>query len=212
MLYSEFSFNPILQISGVMEGKEMRFGIANSILFANITTNVSCGAVNCLHSSLSPLAGMITTINMMLGEIVFGGVGAGMYGMLIFVILTVFIAGLMVGRTPEYLGKKIESSEVKMAIIAVLAPNFVILVFTAIAVMLPVGLASILNPGPHGFSEILYAFTSAAANNGSTFAGLNANTNFYNVMLGTGMLIGRFAIILPVLAIAGSLSKKKIVP
>jgi K+-transporting ATPase ATPase A chain len=165
-----------------------------------------------MHSSLSPLAGMITTINMMLGEIVFGGVGAGMYGMLIFVILTVFIAGLMVGRTPEYLGKKIEAAEVKMAIIAVLAPNFVILAFTAIAVMLPVGLAGILNPGPHGFSEILYAFTSAAGNNGSAFAGLNANTNFYNIMLGTGMLIGRFAIILPVLAIAGSLSKKKIVP
>jgi len=212
MLYAEFDFNPILQTSGVMEGKEMRFGITNSILFANITTNVSCGAVNCIHSSLSPLAGMITTINMMLGEIVFGGVGAGMYGMLIFVILTVFIAGLMVGRTPEYLGKKIEAAEVKMAIIAVLAPNFVILAFTAIAVMLPVGLAGILNPGPHGFSEILYAFTSTAGNNGSAFAGLNANTNFYNIMLGTGMLIGRFAIIIPVLAIAGSLSKKKIIP
>ncbi len=212
MLFSEYSFNPVLQQAGIMEGKETRFGIMNSVLFANITTDVSCGAVNCLHSSLSPMAGMVATINMMLGEIVFGGVGAGLYGMLIFVILTVFIAGLMVGRTPEYLGKKIESKEIKMAIIAVLAPNFVILVFTAIAVMLPVGLSSILNAGPHGFSEILYAFTSAAANNGSAFAGLNANTNFYNIMLGIGMLIGRFAIIVPVLAIAGSLSVKKNVP
>jgi len=212
MLYSEFSYNPILQNAGIMEGKEMRFGITNSVLFANITTNVSCGAVNSMHSSLSPLAGMIALLNMMLGEIVFGGVGAGMYGMLIFVILTVFIAGLMVGRTPEYLGKKIESTEVKMAIIAVLAPNFVLLVFTAIALMLPVGLAGISNPGPHGFSEILYAFTSAAANNGSAFAGIKANTTFYNLLLGTGMLIGRFAIIVPVLAIAGSLSKKKTIP
>jgi K+-transporting ATPase ATPase A chain len=212
MLYSEYSYNPVLQHAGIMEGKETRFGIMNSVLFANITTTVSCGAVNCMHSSLSPMSGMIATVNMMLGEVVFGGVGAGLYGMLIFVILTVFIAGLMVGRTPEYLGKKIEAKEVKMAIIAVLAPNFVILVFTAIAVMLPVGLSSILNTGPHGFTEILYAFTSAAANNGSAFAGLNSNTNFYNIMLGIGMLIGRFAIIVPVLAIAGSLSVKKIVP
>jgi len=212
MLYSEYSYNPVLQHAGIMEGKETRFGVMNSVLFANITTNVSCGAVNCMHSSLSPMAGMIATINMMLGEIVFGGVGAGLYGMLIFVILTVFIAGLMVGRTPEFLGKKIEAKEVKMAIVAVLAPNFVILVFTAIAVSLPVGLSSMLNTGAHGFSEILYAFTSAAANNGSAFAGLNANTNFYNIMLGIGMLIGRFAIIVPVLAIAGSLSVKKIVP
>jgi len=212
MLYSEYSYNPVLQHAGIMEGKEARFGIMNSVLFANITTDVSCGAVNCMHSSLSPMSGMVATINMMLGEVVFGGVGAGLYGMLIFLILTVFIAGLMVGRTPEYLGKKIEAKEVKMAIIAVLAPNFVILVFTAIAVMLPVGLSSIYNGGPHGFVEILYAFTSAAANNGSAFAGLNANTDFYNIMLGIGMLIGRFAIIVPVLAIAGSLSVKKIVP
>ncbi len=212
MLYSEYSNNPVLQHAGIMEGKETRFGIMNSVLFANITTDVSCGAVNCMHSSLTPMSGMIATINMMLGEIVFGGVGAGMYGMLIFVILTVFIAGLMVGRTPEYLGKKIEAKEVKMAIVAVLAPNFVILAFTAIAVMIPAGLSSILNTGPHGFTEILYAFTSAAANNGSAFAGLNANTNFYNIMLGIGMIIGRFAIIIPVMAIAGSLSAKKIVP
>jgi K+-transporting ATPase ATPase A chain len=212
MSLSEYSYNPVLHASRIMEGKETRFGITNSLLFANITTDVSCGAVNCMHSSLSPLSGLIALVNMMIGEVVFGGVGAGMYGMLIFVILTVFIAGLMVGRTPEYLGKKIESSEVKMAIIAVLAPNFVILVFTAIALMVPAGLSSMSNSGPHGFSEILYAFTSAAANNGSAFAGLNANTNFYNIMLGIGMLIGRFAIIVPVLAIAGSLSKTKIVP
>jgi len=212
MLFAEYSYNPVLHTSAVMEGKETRFGITNSLLFANITTDVSCGAVNSMHSSLSPLSGMVTIVNMMLGEVIFGGVGAGMYGMLVFVILTVFIAGLMVGRTPEYLGKKIESQEVKMAILAVLAPNFVILVFTANALVMPAGLSSILNTGPHGFSEILYAFTSAAANNGSAFAGLNANTNFYNIMLGLGMLIGRFAIIVPVIAIAGSLSKKKIVP
>jgi len=212
MLFAEYSYNPVLQHAGIMEGKETRFGIMNSALFANITTDTSCGAVNCMHSSLMPISGMIALINMMLGEIVFGGVGCGMYGILVFVILTVFIAGLMVGRTPEFLGKKIESTEVKMAIVAMLAPNFVILVFTAIAVMVPAGLAGILNTGPHGFSEILYSFTSAAANNGSAFAGLNANTNFYNIMLGLGMFIGRFAIIVPVLAIAGSLSIKKIVP
>jgi potassium-transporting ATPase potassium-binding subunit len=212
MLYSEYSYHPVLQSAGIMEGKETRFGITNSILFANITTDVSCGAVNCMHSSLAPLSGLIALVNMMIGEVVFGGVGAGMYGMLVFVLLTVFIAGLMVGRTPEYLGKKIESSEVKMAILAVLAPNLVILAFSAIAISMPSALSSKLSSGPHGLSEILYAFTSVAANNGSAFAGLNANTTFYNIMLGLGMLIGRFAIIVPVLAIAGSLSKKKIVP
>ena len=212
MLISEYSFNPVMHTSGIMEGKEQRLGITNSVLFSNITTDVSCGAVNNMHSSLSPLAGMISLVNIMLGEVIFGGVGAGMYGMLVFVFLTVFIAGLMVGRTPEYLGKKIESPEVKMSILAILAPNFVILVFSAIALMVPQGLSGILNHGPHGLSEVLYAFSSAAGNNGSAFAGLNANTNFYNIMLGTGMLIGRFAVIIPVMAIAGSLSKKKIIP
>ena len=165
-----------------------------------------------MHSSLSPLSGFVAMFNMMLGEIVYGGVGAGLYGMLIFVILTVFIAGLMVGRTPEYLGKKIEAYEVKMAIMGVIAPSFIILVFTAIACTTDAGLSSLLSKGPHGFSEMLYAFTSAAANNGSAFAGLNANTNFYNLMIGVGILVGRFGVIIPVLAIAGSLSKKKVIP
>ncbi|WP_243348567.1 potassium-transporting ATPase subunit KdpA [Parabacteroides sp. FAFU027] len=205
--YSEFSF-----AGHIMEGKETRFGILNSVLWENATTAASNGSVNAMHSSLSPLSGMVALFNMMLGEIIFGGVGAGLYGMLVFVILTVFIAGLMVGRTPEYLGKKIESFEMKMAIIGVVLPSFVILTFTAIAVLIPAGLNSIANKGPHGFSEILYAFTSAAGNNGSAFAGLSTNTPFYNIMIGIGMLIGRFGIILPVLAIAGSLSRKKIVP
>lgn len=212
MMYSENLYNPVLQTSSMMEGKETRFGITNSILFANVTTNVSCGAVNSMHSSLSPLSGMITLLNMMMGEVIFGGVGAGLYGILIFVFLAVFISGLMVGRTPEFMGKKIESYEVKMAMIAVLAPNFVILVFSAITLLYPAALASVSSSGPHGFTEILYAFTSAAMNNGSAFAGLNANTDFFNIMLGLGMLIGRFAVIIPVLAIAGSLSAKKIIP
>jgi K+-transporting ATPase ATPase A chain len=165
-----------------------------------------------MHDSLSPLAGMVAMINMMLGEIIFGGVGAGLYGMVIFVILTVFIAGLMVGRTPEYLGKKIQKFEVQMAIIAVLAPNIVILLFAAWASVTAPGLSSLNNAGPHGLSEILYAFSSAAGNNGSAFAGLNANTVFYNLTLGIGMLIGRFGIIIPVMAIAGSMAKKKITP
>ena len=165
-----------------------------------------------MHDSLSPLSGMIAMINIMLGEVVFGGVGAGLYGMVIFVILTVFIAGLMVGRTPEYMGKKIEAFEVKMAIIAVLAPSFVILIFSAWASVSQMGLSSLNNSGPHGFSEILYAFSSAAGNNGSAFAGLNANTVFYNLTLGIGMLIGRFGVIIPVLAIAGSMGRKKITP
>jgi K+-transporting ATPase ATPase A chain len=165
-----------------------------------------------MHDSLTPISGMIAMLNIMLGEIVFGGVGAGMYGMLVFVFLTVFIAGLMVGRTPEYLGKKIEAPEVKMAALAVLAPSAVILTFSAIATVTDAGLSSVSNAGPHGFSQILYAFTSAAGNNGSAFAGLNADTSFYNITLGVGMLIGRFGVIIPILAIAGSMAKKKITP
>jgi K+-transporting ATPase ATPase A chain len=195
-----------------MEGKETRFGITNSILWATSTSAASNGSVNAMHDSLSPIGGMIAMINLMLGEIIFGGVGAGLYGMIIFVILTVFIAGLMVGRTPEYLGKKIEAFEVQMAIIAVLAPNFVILIFSAIASVSSPGLSSLNNAGPHGLSEILYAYASVAGNNGSAFAGLNANTVFYNLTLGFGMLIGRFGVIIPVLAIAGSMAKKKITP
>jgi K+-transporting ATPase ATPase A chain len=206
-LYSEYHFS-----AHVFEGKELRFGTVNSILWENSTTVTSCGAVNCMHSSLSPLSGMVALFNMMMGEIVFGGVGSGLYAMLIYVILTVFIAGLMVGRTPEYLGKKIEAFEVKMAILGVIAPSFIILVFTAIASVSPSGLSSLANKGPHGFSEMLYAFTSAAANNGSAFAGLNTNTPFYNILMGIGMIIGRFGVIIPALAIAGSLANKKLVP
>jgi K+-transporting ATPase ATPase A chain len=211
-LYSEYASNPIFGNLPLMEGKETRFGITNSILFSVVTTDASCGAVNAMHDSLTPLAGMVPMINMMLGEVIFGGVGAGMYGMLIFVILTVFIAGLMVGRTPEYLGKKIGAFEVQMAIIAVFATNLFIQIFTAWASVSSYGLSSLNNAGPHGFSEILYAYTSAAANNGSAFAGLSANTLFYNLTLGIVMLIGRFGVIVPVLAIAGSLAGKKITP
>jgi len=206
-VYSEYHFS-----SGIFEGKELRFGTINSIIWESATTAASNGSVNAMHSSLSPLSALIALFNMMLGEIIFGGVGAGLYGMLIFVILTVFIAGLMVGRTPEYLGKKIEAFEVKMAIMGVIAPSFIILVFTAIACMTDTGLSSLSSKGPHGFSEMLYAFTSAGANNGSALAGLNANTNFYNLMIGFGMLVGRFGVIIPVLAIAGSLSEKKLIP
>jgi potassium-transporting ATPase potassium-binding subunit len=211
-LYSEYASNPVFGHLPPMEGKETRFGITNSILFSVITTSASCGAVNAMHDSLTPLAGMIPLINMMLGEVIFGGVGAGMYGILVFVILTVFIAGLMVGRTPEYLGKKIEAFEVQMAILAIFATNIIIQLFTAWASVSSYGLSSLNNAGPHGFSEILYAYTSAAANNGSAFAGLNANTLFYNITLAVAMLIGRFGVIVPVLAIAGSLVKKKITP
>ena len=211
-LYAEYAHNPIFGNLHLMEGKETRFGITNSVLWSNTTTAASNGSVNAMHDSLSPIAGMIAMINIMLGEIIFGGVGAGLYGMVIFIILTVFIAGLMVGRTPEYLGKKIEAFEVQMAIIAVLAPNIVILLFSAWASVIQPGLSSLNNSGPHGLSEILYAYSSAAGNNGSAFAGLNANTLFYNLTLGIGMLIGRFGIIIPVLAIAGNLAKKKITP
>ena len=202
-----------LQSGGNMEGKEVRFGVANSALFATVTTDTSCGAVNSMHDSFTPLGGMVPLVNMMLGEVVFGGVGSGLYGMLIFVILSVFIAGLMVGRTPEYLGKKIEAYDVQMSMLFVLVFPVIILIFSAIAVLLPgVGTSSIANPGPHGLSEILYAFTSTAANNGSAFAGLNANTNFYNMTLGFSMLAGRFLMIIPMLAVAGNLARKKIVP
>ncbi|MFH1119684.1 MAG: potassium-transporting ATPase subunit KdpA [Bacteroidota bacterium] len=211
-LYAEYSANPVFGHLPLMEGKETRFGITNSILWATSTSAASNGSVNSMHDSLSPISGMVAMINIMLGEIIFGGVGAGLYGMVIFVILTVFIAGLMVGRTPEYLGKKIQAFEVQMAIIAVLLPNLVILVFSAWASVSNQGLSSLNNSGPHGLSEILYAFSSAAGNNGSAFAGLNANTVFYNLTLGFGMLIGRFGIIIPVLAIAGSLAKKNITP
>jgi K+-transporting ATPase ATPase A chain len=197
---------------GNMEGKEVRFGIANSALFATVTTDASCGAVNAMHDSFMPLGGMVPLVNIMLGEIIFGGVGSGLYGMLLFAILAVFIAGLMVGRTPEYLGKKIEAKEVKMAMLAILILPLSILGFTAIAVVVQPGLASLANAGPHGFSEALYAYTSGTGNNGSAFAGLSANTLFYNTTLGIAMFVGRFLMIVPMMAIAGSLASKKIVP
>lgn len=195
-----------------LEGKEVRFGQFNSALFATVTTDASCGAVNMMHDSLTPLGGLVPFINMMLGEVIFGGVGAGFYGMLMFVLLTVFIAGLMVGRTPEYLGKKIEAREVTWAVVAVLAPAVVILCGSALTMLYPEALKSLNNGGPHGLSEVVYAFASAAANNGSAFAGLNANTDWYNYMLAINMFVGRFAIIVPVLAIAGSLAQKKTSP
>ena len=201
-----------LQSGGNMEGKEVRFGIANSSLFTTVTTDASCGAVNTMHDSLMPLAGMIPMINIQLGEIIFGGVGSGLYGMLLFAIISVFVAGLMVGRTPEYLGKKIESKEVKMAMLAILILPLSILGFTALAAVLPAGLAGLNNSGPHGFSEMLYAYTSATGNNCSAFAGLSANTMFYNPTLAVAMFVGRFLMIVPMLAAAGSLAGKKIVP
>ena len=211
-LLAEYSSNPVFGNLPLMEGKETRFGITNSVLWSTVTSAASNGSVNGMHDSLSPISGMVAMINIMLGEIIFGGVGAGLYGMVIFIILTVFIAGLMVGRTPEYLGKKIEAFEVQMAIIAILTSSFVILLFTAWACVSTLGLSGINNSGPHGFSEILYAFCSAAGNNGSAFAGLNANTVFYNLTLGLGMIIGRFGYIIPVLAIAGNMAGKKVTP
>ncbi|PZU05654.1 MAG: potassium-transporting ATPase subunit KdpA [Sphingobium sp.] len=214
--WQESAGNPILHSLGVaggnMEGKEVRFGIAASSLFSVITTAASCGAVNAMHDSFTALGGMIPLLNIQLGEVVVGGVGAGIYGFLLFAILAVFVAGLMVGRTPEYVGKKIESREVKLAVLAIAVLPLVILGFTAIAAVLPAGLAGPLNKGPHGFSEILYAFTSGVGNNGSAFAGLTANTPFYNGLLGVAMWIGRFFIIVPMLAIAGGLAAKKYVP
>jgi K+-transporting ATPase ATPase A chain len=220
--WAEAKGNPLLRVDqsttadqpgGNMEGKEVRFGLAQSALFATVTTDASCGAVNSMHDSYTPLGGMVPLVNIMLGEVIFGGVGAGLYGMLIFVILTVFIAGLMVGRTPGYLGKKIEAFEVKMAMLAVLILPLVILGFAAVSVVSPkLGLPGISNPGPHGLSQILYAFTSGSGNNGSAFAGISANTPWYNTTIGVTMLFGRFFVIIPVLAIAGSLSAKKHIP
>ncbi|WP_394891596.1 potassium-transporting ATPase subunit KdpA [Mesorhizobium sp. AaZ16] len=214
--WAEAAGNPAFAALGIeggnMEGKEVRFGIALSALFAVITTAASCGAVIAMHDSFMPLGGMIPLINMQLGEVIVGGVGAGLYGMLLFVILAIFISGLMVGRTPEYLGKKIEAKEVKMTMLAILSLPLAILGFTAMAVVLPTGVASLANAGPHGHSEILYAYTSGAANNGSAFAGLSANTLWYNLTIGLAMLAGRFLVIVPVMAIAGSLAAKKRVP
>ena len=210
--YLEYSANNIFHTSGLMEGKETRFGILNSVLWSTATTAASNGSVNAMHSSLSPLAGLVAMFNIQLGEIIFGGVGSGLYGMLLFIIITVFISGLMIGRTPEYLGKKIDAYEIKWAIVAILLPNTVILLFSALALKTNAGLTSISISGPHGFSEILYAFSSAAGNNGSAFAGLNSNTVFYNLMMAFGMLIGRFGVIIPCLAIAGNLVKKNITP
>ncbi|GLT00640.1 potassium-transporting ATPase potassium-binding subunit [Sphingobium jiangsuense] len=214
--WQEAAGNPVLHDLGVaggnMEGKEVRFGIAASALFSVVTTAASCGGVNAMHDSFTAIGGLVPLFNMQLGEVVIGGVGAGIYGFLLFAILAVFVAGLMVGRTPEYVGKKIESREVKLAVLAIAVLPLVILGFTALASVLPAGLAGPLNKGPHGFSEILYAFTSAVANNGSAFAGLSANTPFYNGLLGVAMWIGRFFIIVPMLAIAGSLAAKKYTP
>jgi K+-transporting ATPase ATPase A chain len=201
-----------LQPGGNMEGKEVRFGIANSALFATVTTDTSCGAVNSMHDSFTPIGGMVPLLNIMLGEVVFGGVGSGLYGVVVFVILAVFIAGLMVGRTPEYLGKKIEAYEVKMAMLSILIMSFTILVFSAVAVVEPFGTSSISNPGPHGLSQILYAYTSPVGNNGSAFGGLNNNTLWYNTSTAVAMLLGRFFMVIPVLAIAGNLAKKKATP
>jgi len=214
---TELKGNPILAKMGIsmptsMEGKEARFGIVNTSLFSTVTTAISCGAVNAMHSSLGPLAGMTALLQIMLGEVIFGGAGAGFYSIMIFVIFTIFIVGLMVGRTPEYLGKKIEAFEVKMAIIAIIIPSAFILIGSGIASVTAAGTSSILNKGPHGLTEILYAFSSAAQNNGSAFAGLNANTIFYNLSLAAAMLAGRFGVIIPVLAISGSIASKKIIP
>ncbi len=200
------------QSGGNMEGKEVRFGIVNSALWATVTTDTSCGAVNAMHDSFTPLGGLVPLVNMQIGEIIFGGVGSGLYGMLVMAVLSVFIAGLMVGRTPEYLGKKIEGREMKLAMLFILIFPAVILVPAGIAMVTKAGLAGISNPGPHGFSQVLYAYTEASANNGSAFAGLNANTPFYNVTLAFVMLFGRFLMKVPVLALAGSLVAKKSIP
>ena len=210
--YSEISYNHVFNTQKIMEGKELRFGIFNSVLWSTATTVASNGSVNSMISSLSPISGLIAMLNIQLGEIIFGGVGAGLYGMFLFIVITVFISGLMVGRTPEYFGKKIEAYEIKWSILAVLLPSIAILFFSSVTVVNPNGLSSLLNKGPHGLSEILYAFTSAAGNNGSAFAGLNTNTNFYNILMSIAMLIGRYGVIVPVLAVAGSLVKKNIAP
>lgn len=211
-LWAEHQPNNALALVSNLEGKELRFGVTPSVLWSVATTAASNGSVNAMHSSMAPLAGLVQMFNIMLGEVVFGGVGTGLYGMLMFVILTVFIAGLMVGRSPEYLGKKIEQREVVWAVIAVILPSGLILCGTALSCLLPEALASRANSGPHGFSEVLYAWTSAAGNNGSAFAGINANTNFYNLGLGLAMLIGRLGVIIPALVIAGSMAVKKSAP
>ena len=212
-LYAEYSPNPVFHTpGGIMEGKELRFGTTPSVLWAETTTITSTGAVNCMHSSLSPLAGMVAMLNIMLGEVIFGGVGCGLYGMLIFVLLTVFMAGLMVGRTPEYLGKKLVSRDIQWVVAAILLPNACIKIGAAIAAVTPAALSSLGNAGPHGLSEILYAYASCAGNNGSAFAGLNANTLFYNLTLTVTMLIGRFGVLVPALAIAGGMAMKKTAP
>lgn len=222
--WAESRGNPIMAVRGIdltssavhpggnMEGKEVRFGIASSALFATVTTDASCGAVSSMHDSFTPLGGLVPLVNMQLGEVIFGGVGAGMYGILVMVILSVFIAGLMVGRTPEYLGKKIESYDVKMAMLYIIIFPLVILILTSISLSSSFGLDSVANRGPHGLTEVLYAFTSGTANNGSAFGGLNANTLWYNTSIGFSMLLGRFFMMIPVLAIAGNLARKKIVP
>jgi K+-transporting ATPase ATPase A chain len=202
---------PAAASAGNLEGKEIRFGVTGSALFATVTTDASCGAVNSMHDSFTPLGGMVPLINILLGEVVFGGVGAGLYGMIVFVIITVFLAGLMVGRTPEYLGKKIEAYDVKMAMVSILIFPVTVLGFAAVASITSFGQAGITNPGPHGLTQILYAYTSAAGNNGSAFAGINANTNWYNNSLGVAMLLGRFFAVIPILAIAGNLAQKKTV-
>jgi K+-transporting ATPase ATPase A chain len=218
LYWSEAHANPLLTALGVdpsmgnMEGKELRFGIAQSALFSTVTTDASCGAVNSMIESFLPLGGMIPMLNIMLGEIIFGGVGSGLYGFLLFAIVAVFVAGLMVGRTPEYLGKKIEAREIKMTMLAILCLPLVMLGFTAVAVVINAGTSSLSASGPHGFSEALYAYVSAAGNNGSAFAGLSANTPFWNTTLGIGMMIGRFFVIIPALAIAGSMAAKKTIP
>ncbi|MBF0491705.1 MAG: potassium-transporting ATPase subunit KdpA [Deltaproteobacteria bacterium] len=214
---AEYAGSSVLHQAGLasaanMEGKEVRFGVFNSALFATITTDASCGAVNSMHDSFTPIGGIVPLVNILFGEIIFGGVGAGLYGMLLFILLTIFITGLMVGRTPEYLGKKIEASEVKLVMIAVILMALSILSFTAYAAISPLGLAGLNNSGPHGLSEIFYAYASATGNNGSAFAGLTASTPFYDVTLAIAMLIGRFGMMIPVLALAGSLVRKKIHP
>ncbi len=211
-LWAEYHGDPALGHTALLEGKETRFGVVNSILWSVSTTDASNGSVNAMHSSLSPISGGIALFNLMLGEIIFGGVGCGMYGMVLFILMTVFLAGLMVGRTPEYFGKKIEAREMKMVIVGVLAPSIAMLILSGISAVIPAGLSSLGNKGPHGLSEILYAYASGVGNNGSAFAGLNANTPWYNVTIGIAMLIGRFAVLIPTLAIAGSLAGKKISP
>jgi K+-transporting ATPase ATPase A chain len=216
--WAEGAGNPRLHALGLdpaggnMEGKEVRFGIFNSALFATITTGASCGAVNSMHDSFTPLGGLIPLFNIQLGEVVFGGVGAGLYGMLVFVVLAVFLTGLMVGRTPEYLGKKIESYDVKVSVLALIILIFSILGFAAWAAVTSWGLAGLNNSGPHGLSEILYAYSSGTGNNGSAFAGLNGNTPWYNTTLGLAMLFGRFVMIVPILALAGNMARKKLIP